>query len=681
MSERFQSTSFQLPGSFVTNLQGFRDATQEIGGFFNKKRAEKAAAEGAAAVDPSDPQLPEQRGTFRASNRAFNQSSLQAYTAAINNDALENTARIQDENIDNPESFQKSFDGYKLGLLSEIPDEVKPGIIQMLDGLETKARINVGKNFRNKAEAENAILINAEQDALKKEIGLSTDEMKKLIREGDEEGTVALLRVIGGLTGQLTNLPEAEEILQNVNKAAFMENETADFINFIQSPDPQAKFQAAKELERLRLLTPPKGISLEEWDKQVDGVVQEASDLTEARKKARAVEQESFEAENTFKLSDLTTLNNDGLVSRDQLGQAFENGIIPTKEKLFQMDQARQKAFQDGQEERKVIRRLNGDTSVVLDAGAVNEFYIKNVAELSVAEKALYTDKVKMVPAELRAQVDTQLLSGEVDQVTEAASLIDAIDQVPGLESPFSNNVRANADLVVKLSKNLAPAEAVKIAATLTNPVDQNRIEAKDKEFQELTTASFGGVDLSVDDIIERGLFNINIPPSPLNKANMQVEYTDQVKALFLSGMSIDDAQSRAASIVRRNWKDQEFMGKSEAFKYPLADYYAVEGSIKYAENQLLTDVQDNMVFANPVQKEDIFLLSDKRTADEASTGKPSYLIYVVQDGQFLQTGQRFRPDAEEAVKARDVRLKKLRERPTKGSEILRSDFEGFKAL
>lgn len=655
MAERFQPTSFQLGGSFVSNLEGFRQATGQIGAFFGQKRAKKAAAEGAAAVDPGAPELPERRGTFRASDRAFNQSSLKAYTAAINNDVIENTARIQDENIENPEAFQKAFDGYKLGLLSEVPDEVKPGIIQTLDGLGTKARINIGKNFRRKTEAENKILLNAEQDALKKEIGLSADELKKLIRDGDEEGAVALLRVIGGLTGQLTDLPEAEEILQNVNKAAFMENETADFINFVQSPGPQAKFQAAKELERLRLLTPPKGISLEEWDKQVDGVVQEASDLTEARKKARAVEQESFEAENTFKLSDLTTLNDQGLVSRDQLEQAFENGIIPNTQKLFQMDQAREKAFQNGQEERNVIRRLNGDTSVVLDPAAVNKFYDEKIAGSDDTEKALFVDLVKMVPKGIIQEVDSKLLSGDRGLAVDASQLIDDIDDIPGMKDPFTPQTRAFASQIVKLSANLAPEEAVDLARQLTDPRNRNITEARQAEFKDLQKG-FNGKEFEVQNIVETGFFNTNVPPSELDKNNMETEFKDLVEAHFLAGMDIDEAEEKAGALVRRNWKEQTFMGKTSAFKYPLIDYYDVEGSIEYLEGQLTKDVS-TMFFERPPTKDEIFLFSDPRTAKEAAFNIPTYAIVIQQDGLFKQTGQRFVPDREAGKLARDKRL------------------------
>ena len=180
MVERFQPTSFQLGGSFVSNLAGFRQATGQIGAFFGQKRAEKAAAEGALPQfdEEGKPILPEQRGTFRASNRAFNQSSLKAYGASVQNDVTENISRIKTENSTDPQAFQKAIDGYKVGLLGEVADPIKPSVIQLFDRLETRARIGVNADFRTRTNEENRALIDQAQTGF-------TDEAMSSIFNGD----------------------------------------------------------------------------------------------------------------------------------------------------------------------------------------------------------------------------------------------------------------------------------------------------------------------------------------------------------------------------------------------------------------------------------------------------------------------------------------------------------------
>ena len=484
--------------------------------------------------------------------------------------------------------------------------------------------------------------------------------MKKSIRNGDIEGSKAFLESIGAaVQSDIYSADVAEEIISNTNKMAFMENESASAINHIKGGE---RLEAAAEIERLRLSTPPSGISIEEWDAHLDGVVKEASDLNAQRKIIREESEKEFEVQNAFKLNDLTELTKQGVVSRDDLQKGFESGVIPSVNELQKLDGFRIEAIKSGNEVKKIKNRLAGENGEVLDAKTVNKFYQENISERTGAEKSLYVDSMKMIPNALRSEIDTKLLSGDPELTAEASAMIDSISQIPGLKEPFSPTNAAFADWVVKLSQNMTPQEAVKQAENLTDPRNKNRIESRQAEFQEMQKG-FNSRDFSVDEIIERGLFNVNVPPSELDKANMQVEYKDVVEAHYLAGMPISDAEEKAAGIVQRNWKEQDFLGRVEAFKYPLSQYYAVEGSIDYAEKQLLTEIKANNIFPEEITRDDIHLLSDKRTADEAAAGQPTYLVYAIQNGQFVNTGQRFKPDMGAEKEERDARLKALRQK------------------
>lgn len=649
----FQPSSFQSGGSFITNLSGFQKNTQQLGDFFAGRATEKNVSQALSEVQARDEEgkpVLEQRGTFRTADKAFNNASLAAYVAANKTDVIDSVRRIKAENEANPDGLRASLEGYKQGL-SDVAEPARLEIEALFDRQASNAQFEVDETFKG---------LNLAKDLDESNQGISTQqqELKKAIRNGDSDGAAAFIESItAAVQSNIYSADVAEEIVANTMKMAFMENESAGAINHIQNGE---RFEAAQEIERLRLATPPPGISIEEWDKHLDGVVREGADLNAQRKIIKEEQQKVFEVENTFKLNDLTELTEQGGVSREDLSEAFESGVIPSANELRKLDNIRIEALKTGQEKVKIKSRLAGKNGEVLDAKAVNEFYLDNISELSGAEKALYVDSMKMVPNALRAEVDTKLLSGDPDLVVQAGALIDAIDQVPGLQDPFTPTNRAFADWVVKLSQNMTPQEAVQQAEALTDPRNKNRIEARQVEFTEMQKG-FNSRDFSVDDVIERGFFNINVPPSELDKANMQLEYKDVVEAHFLAGMPIADAEERAAKIVQRNWKEQTFLGRTEAFKYPLADYYSVEGSVDYAEKQLLTDVKTNNVFPEEVTRDEIFLLSDKRTADEAALGQPTYLIYAVQNGQFINTGQRFKPDVKAAQDARDKRLKALR--------------------
>lgn len=489
------------------------------------------------------------------------------------------------------------------------------------------------------------------------EINLQTSLMQKAVRAGVED-IEAIEMSIGELADSpFLNEQERTEVKADLHRFAFMEQQSVAALKNIHGGDTAG---AMEELAKLRLLDLPEFVSVRQWDQHLDGIFGEISDLVSARRVVKKVQDEAVKIENATIHSDLITMAKKTGVSQSELQYFVQEGII-TPDELIQIDQLSNKTRGEAADVVNVMRRLLGDSALVVTKKAVNEYYIANVADLDDSEKALYVDTVKMVPAQLKAEIDTGLLSGDPTLAAQASGLIDDIDQIPGLAEPFSPNNRAFADWVVKLSRSMDPQEAVKLARQLTDPRDSARIEARTDEFEELKKKRWGGLELDVGSIVERGIFGIDIPPSPVNQSNMAAEFEDQVRAHFLAGMDKSEAIEKATTLVGRNWKDQEFMGRSEAFKYPLMDYYAVEGSIKYAERQLIKDVREGLIFADQPEKEEIFLLSDKRTAEEAALGNPSYLIYIRQGGLITQTGQRFRPDVAEATQARDKRLRAKR--------------------
>ena len=663
----FTPTDVRLGGSFVQDLSGFQRDTLELGSFFAGKSAEKRkkqegiqlekdtkqALSEVRSVDDQGKPLLQQREVNSDADRAFNKASITAYNARVQVDVVDTFKRLEEKYSGDPEGYKAAKQGYVEGLYSEIGEPVRLNIESLVDRLDAETQFRIDGNFKSATAAKDLADTNGA-------ITTHKELLRKAIRAGDGQGMQdSIAYITQAVDSPSYSLEESEEILAGVMKLSLLETETSGLLSHIRNDE---KLEAATETERLRLMEPPQGISVDEWDKQIDGIVKEGKEINDERRIIKAETQKLFEVENTFKLNDLEEQVKLGGVTREELTKGYDLGIIPDLNKLNALDDLRIKALKEGDDEKKIaLKILGGGDGEVIPSASVNKYYEKNIASLTDTDKALYVDSVKMVPAALRAQIDNDLLSGNPDLAAAAGALIDSIDEIPGIESPFSASNRAFAEWVVKLSQNMSPQEAVAKAQELTDPRNKNLIEARKVEFRDMTTG-FNAKTFSIDGVIERGLFNVDVKTSSsLDRANMQKEYSDLIEAQFLAGSSLEASEKKAAEMVRRNWKEQTFLGRTEAFKYPLAQYYSVSGSIAYAEKQLMSEVKKKLLFNEEITREDVYLLSDKRTAEEANTGNPTYLIYTVQNGVMNVTGQRFKPDMEEEKVSRDKRLNDLR--------------------
>lgn len=520
-------------------------------------------------------------------------------------------------------------------------------------------------SYKISAEAKQAIypaLKKATDEYVMDEVQTIAGDMQKAIRAGEDPQDF-INRVEEVAANPLITEKERSEITTQVSKFALMEGKTAPAVNAIRDGDTLGSLQL---MESLQLETPAE-VSVEEWNKHLDQITGEISDVIGAKASSRKAEDEAVKVGLATQRSEIQTRAAAGDITQQELQDAFEQNIIQSQEEFIKLDQMRLKARQSANEVELISQRVLGNNAIVVSTESLNKYYDKYVSGLADSDKVLFVDRMKAVPTGLKREIDSYLMSGDPNLAARAAIVIDAIDEIPGMPETFSPNNRAFAERIVSLGQNMTPAESVKLAQQLTDPRDKARIEARQEAFKELQEGYYGeGFD--VDAVIERGLLGmIEVPPSSVNHAEMQKEYKALVESHFLAGMDIDASKETAARIMRRNWKQQEFLGRTEAFKYPLVDYYSVDGSIEYAEQQLLQDVREGMFFEKPPGKDDIYLLSDKRTAEEAATGNPSYLIYVMQDGMFIVTGQRFRPDVQEGIQQRDERLELLRQEKVAG--------------
>ena len=206
---------------------------------------------------------------------------------------------------------------------------------------------------------------------------------------------------------------------------------------------------------------------------------------------------------------------------------------------------------------------------------------------------------------------------------------MDRIDKVRGLpDNSFSANDRAFAQTVSDLSVNMEPEQAIELARRNTDPNDRSRIEARKDQIKEMQKG-FGADTYreQVEDHFNPWFGSTTV--DDISGDKIAKEYGDLFEQHYLAGMDEKAAKAKALEIVGRNWKESKVTGKTRVMKYAPEDYYDVAGNTEYIGEQLHKAVLENWFGDVNFSKKDIIILSDDRTAREASAGMPSYLVYV----------------------------------------------------
>lgn len=128
-----------------------------------------------------------------------------------------------------------------------------------------------------------------------------------------------------------------------------------------------------------------------------------------------------------------------------------------------------------------------------------------------------------------------------------------------------------------------------------------------------------------------------------------------------------------AENTVKRNWS----VFNGYAMKYSPENYYAVAGSSDYITEQLFNDITKENIFAEPVKRDEIMLLSTERTARTASGGLPEYRVVIVKDGSITPLqGYYWKPDTEkERERIRRANERKLKEAEEKQDSLTRRGY------
>jgi hypothetical protein len=584
----------------------------------------------------------ERRSELSAGGRAYNQVVMAGYAANVKNDYTKRIGELAIEFADDPEGFESAATSYKAETLNSVEPELRGAIERDFERAAINPYLKIHAGFEQ-----------AQLNGALKEIEAASntflDDAAKAARAGDEEG----------LEHNRDSVIAQSEMLRDMGRedlAGALEQKFSERVNqqlVLGQADYAIHNGEGEAFIKDFIENPPEHLTPE----QVDSYSATMLTMNSRYKSVSAVEQAELTISQQRDVSNLKVFAKNGLGEPEDLmattEQYFDQGWITEPERtsivndLMRADKDRAAKSANYAD---IMKRIDGDDSVVLTAEDVNSFYDDIWAPMMVegkesaiqqAQIATYVNRVKQVPASLKNRLQTYAVSGDIDLITEASAIIDKVDQTPGLtDSVFKPDQQAFVETAVLLAENLDPKEAVRLAQQTTRVDDQARIQSREKiikdddwkseyrgDVESFWNPWFGSTQ--VDDITGDRIAR---------------EYGALVESYFKSGMSEDASKAKAEQVLKRNYSTWN----GRVMKYSPDAFYQVAGSTDYVLDQLYSDVKRNYYTDEPLKKKSLILISNEETARTAATGSPSYRVAIVDDGGIqMLDGVTWRPDVD----------------------------------
>ena len=161
------------------------------------------------------------------------------------------------------------------------------------------------------------------------------------------------------------------------------------------------------------------------------------------------------------------------------------------------------------------------------------------------------------------------------------------------------------------------------------------------------------------------------LPPSIGARAELVEDFSTLFEDAFLVARDAESAKAVALSTLDRSWGVTRAEGAPRAIKYPPERFYPIEADA--LSRQLVSDVEAAMTGGHPGMQDvkpeidGLQLVPDSRTAREASTGRPTWAVTVIDENGIFQPvlgesglPMRWAPDA---AKAADEKTRKAMEK------------------
>ncbi len=653
------STGFaQGAPSVLQKLQTFNKATESLIGSV-EAQAGIEEAKGKDISQKREVGISEALLTGGVRTAAYNKSLETAYLAGLSNDTREQIAAIEAENSADINAFNEKVNGYINGALKEVDPSVQEQFLQFADNQVTNARIRVHSNTvrKNKraADAESAVAI--------QDFG---NEAAALAREGNVTGSVeAIANAFGVIDGMVESdslsADKAAKMKREIEREASEQSLRLQFDNVIAEDGVNGAQGKLEEIEN----KPAKGWLPDEWDTftrslQAD-INQEAVRLSKEQAKLKSA---SAKEVSNLKIKASTGVDVTGksVAPSEIIGETerlFNEGKISGNERssiITNVINGQKQQAQSAITSQKVANKLGGDATVVLTQKEVDEAWSNDYqsavdklpVDLQNASIAQFVDDVKIIPKQVNNQIKQNLVSDDPDVVSNASDLINRLDSVRGVNDlKLTPEERAFATSVSGLMQNMEPQEAIKLARQNTNPNDSGRIETRK---QTIKNEKLKENYLDVVESSFAGFFGPDVDQVALGQ--LTKEYSVLFEQHFIAGMDEGNAEDKAIQLMERNWGKTEATSKTRVIKYPPEDYYAVNGSVEYIQQDLYNSVKSANIGLPEFESDELLLISDETTSREASNGRPSYMVMIDQgdQGLFPLVGFRYLPNYEEQI-------------------------------
>ena len=588
------------PTSLVARLDAFgQQQSQRLA----QANAEKAFAKGQESFQEGEqPQFKKETFFGSVSAKNYNKGLRAAYLASLDRDNREEIARIAAENPNDLSKFNDEVESYKKSTLASIDPSVRQLASDSLESLISPNRIRVQTNEIEKTHKENALEVS-------KQIEAATSDAMGFARDGDtqaaaESALVAFASVQNAVDAGFLSEEQGKSQRRAIERGLVEQGIKGGVFDALDSEGIRPAYDKLIQLQDDR----PKGFTPEEWDKFL-GETQ-----TELNRRVSRLEKES---------------------------------VADAKRKKLEAD------FEG------IQQRIDGDDSVIINPKSADLFYKERVTpvienmppQARQAVQATYIDRLKLVPDTMVKQITNAANSDNPDLLAEAASLIDRIDEIPGVVNKVPTEQQAYVQTVSDLMQNMEPAEAVELARKATDPKDKKRIEAVDDRLKEILKDD-PEIYLDRANDAFASIFTFGDPVADeVSEHKMSQEYQSIAESFMRAGTTEADAFSKADKYIQRTWGESRVLGEKTIMKYPPEDYYAIDGDISWIQPQLMKDISEEVAGVKP---DKVFLMSNDITARTATTGKPSYSVKVMIDGVFFNLEDNWQPDFDGEVNRRN---------------------------
>lgn len=521
--------------------------------------------------------------------KAYNKTLRAAYVASLDSDNRTAINRIRVEHPNDIDAFNAAANGYMAGVIKGVDPIVKQAVtIDLQDRIAT-AGTNVQIAGINKAaaEANSAILTNANAAEI---------EASRFARGGDHVSAgEELLRFNTSIDE--SNLSQEQKAKRK--RAGYVETEENfvkhDFDVLIEKEGLDAGFAKLSEMEG----KVPKGWKPDEWESLVKSQRTELNALVTAEEKRIRKLKEAAVIDNSYA---------------------------------------------------SIQARYDGDDTQIINPKDLDKFYQERVEpilasmpeETRQSSQAVFIDRMKIIPTTVKKQITNAVNSDNPALMVQAAKLVDRIDGIRGVVEQIPIQEQAFLVNIVGLLETMNPSEAIDLARRATDPKDKARIEVAKQTLSDIKDKpSFYKDKAQV--AFDGGYFGFQADLDAVAGAQLTKEYRVVYDNSVLSGMSEVDATTKADNVIHRVWGADSTFGDRRVMKYPLANYYSVNGDTEWVKKQALKEANAE-VAGGGIEAKDIYLMANDTTARTATILEPSYAMKVMIDGAFHNLGQ-WKPD------------------------------------